>query len=429
MIRFAFFLLCMMGSYFTIAQSEPEYSQEYLEKSTSFAWLTLGGDLLTLSGGTTQQLVNGTPESVPFGPTIQPRLTIGGFHFWGHADFYVTFPVAAIGLHDLPTAHPGIDYRQGVETGARVYPWKVKPNSLRPFVGISFRSLSFQQNLDPDIYDFEGPNYSKMIAPLQVGLSYTTQKWSFTGSAYFQFQNEIDYYLSPTETGTIGLDPFSFQVGVVRYMDIDRGARTAAGVKGMNDRFRLLEEEGKLSDWYVGIGPSAALQVSRSPFLKSQHPYLYDDYLSGFMADITVGRYFYKPDMNVGLSYRGYSSTTEGFDTEVGIGRRSVMLEAYKFLFNYLGFVPFAGPTVSAEFLRTSVNGNQFSETKPAVGLIFGWDIRVGQTERSLLRTNLRWVPNLHMDVEGEAVMFDHLEFNFIQWVYFPGRAKVFKNR
>lgn len=429
MIRYKLFLILMGLGYFAYAQTEPEYSQEYLEKSTSFAWLTLGGDLLTLTGGTTQQITNGELEATPFGPTVQPRLTIGGFHFWGHADFYVTFPVGAVPLHNLPDTHPGVSYRQGVETGARVYPWKVKPNSLRPFAGVSFRSISFRQNTPPNSFEFGGPNYAKMIAPLQVGLSYTTQKWSFTGSTYFQFQNEIDYFISPDQMATIGLDPFSFQIGVVRYMDIDRNARTPSGVKSLNDRYRLLEDKGKLSDWYIGIGPSAALQVSRSSFLQSQHPYLHDDYLSGIMADIAIGRYFYKPDMNIGLSYRGYSDVAEGFNTQVEIGRQSVMLEVYKFLFNYLGFVPFVGPTVSAEFLSTTVNGNTFSETKPAVGFIFGWDIRVAQSERSLLRTNLRWVPNLHMDVEGEAVMFDHLEFNFIQWVFFPGRAAAFRNR
>ena len=103
------------------------------------------------------------------------------------------------------------------------------------------------------------------------------------------------------------------------------------------------------------------------------------------------------------------------------------MIEAYKNLFNYLGFVPFVGFTGSIENLTTTVNGFAYSETKPAVGVIFGWDIRVTKTGTSLLRTNLRWIPDLHMTIDGKKMMFNQLEFNFIQWVQFIGRKKVYQ--
>ena len=117
-----------------------------------------------------------------------------------------------------------------------------------------------------------------------------------------------------------------------------------------------------------------------------------------------------------------------GFDSQVRTRRHSLMLESYKFLFNWLGFVPFAGVTASAEHLMTEVDGTRFEVVKPAVGVIAGWDIRVTQTGTNLLRTNLRWTPGLHMDVEGEKMMFDQLELNFIQWVYFPGRRKAYRS-
>jgi hypothetical protein len=105
------------------------------------------------------------------------------------------------------------------------------------------------------------------------------------------------------------------------------------------------------------------------------------------------------------------------------------MLEAYKNLFNWLGFVPFAGVTVSLEHLRAEVNNRLYRESKPALGFIFGWDIRVTKTGTNLLRTNLRWIPDLHLDIEGERLMFNHnhLEFNFIQYVHFIGRGKVYE--
>lgn len=131
--------------------------------------------------------------------------------------------------------------------------------------------------------------------------------------------------------------------------------------------------------------------------------------------------------MNVGVSFRTLGDRLTGFNTEIRLRRYSFMLETYKNLFNWLGFVPFVGVTGSVENLRANVNGTEYQETKPALGLIFGWDIRVTKTGTSLLRTNLRWIPDLHLEIEGDKMMFDHLEFNFIQWVQFIGRKKAYE--
>ncbi|MCC7245640.1 MAG: hypothetical protein IT269_08180 [Saprospiraceae bacterium] len=59
---------------------------------------------------------------------------------------------------------------------------------------------------------------------------------------------------------------------------------------------------------------------------------------------------------------------------------------------------------------------------------MFGWDIRVTKTGTSLLRTNLRYAPGLNLKTDdGQKVMFDHLEFNFIQYVTFIGRKKLYR--
>jgi hypothetical protein len=168
--------------------------------------------------------------------------------------------------------------------------------------------------------------------------------------------------------------------------------------------------------------------MNRSPFLEENFPFFYDNYSAAILPDLSLGRYFHKLDANVNLSYRTYGDKYEGFDTEIKTRRHSVGLETVKFLFNYLGFVPFAGPVVTYENMQTTVNGTDYNENKLAVGLTFGWDIRVTKTGSSLLRTNLRYFPNLHMNIEGEKMMFDHLEFNFIQWVHFFGRKKALRN-
>ncbi|MBU1822222.1 MAG: hypothetical protein KKG00_12035, partial [Bacteroidetes bacterium] len=137
-------------------------------------------------------------------------------------------------------------------------------------------------------------------------------------------------------------------------------------------------------------------------------------------------------DMNLGVSYRGLRYGSSGYNTSLSYQRRSYTLEGYKFLGDYHGFVPFIGPTLALEDLKfTDRNENtaiRYGQKKVALGVIFGWDIRITRSETWLLRTNLRYTPNLHLKAEGKKVMFDQMEFNFIQFVWFPSRSKVLKN-
>jgi hypothetical protein len=411
-----------------LGQAQPDslYTARYLERSTKFAWTTLGGDGLALAGGTTEYWRGNLRQQTAFGPTFIPRLTIGGVHFWGHADFYVSFPLSFLARSARPAGFAEFSYRQGIETGAKLYPWKLQPRRLRPFVGISMRLLSFSHQPEGSPYQY-APSYQKMIAPVQVGFTYATAKHLLSVAAHYQRLQQMDYAIAPGQTGRTELAPVSFQISFLRYWDTDRNMRTSSGIAQANAKHQLLAKEGKLSAWYWGLGPSAGLQMSRSEWLQNNYPYLYDDFVGGFMPDVTFGRFFAQPDLNVGVSYRTLGSRLRGFDTQVRLRRHSFMLEGYKNLFNYLGFVPFVGVTASVEHLRTTVDGRQYQATKPALGLIFGWDIRVTKTGTNLLRTNLRWAPGLHLNIDGQKMMFDNLEFNFIQWVQFIGRKKVYQ--
>ena len=62
-------------------------------------------------------------------------------------------------------------------------------------------------------------------------------------------------------------------------------------------------------------------------------------------------------------------------------------------------------------------------DRKMGYGLTFGWDIRPNRIQSWILRTNLRWYPNLFLEVESNSkVSFDNLEFNFIQLIIYPNR-------
>ncbi|MEM9338173.1 MAG: hypothetical protein AAGA66_05550 [Bacteroidota bacterium] len=425
MKSFLFTCLSMLLATSLCGQTDSTYTLDYVDKSTRFAWFTYGGDWNYLTGGTTQQLVNGRQEPTEFGGTLMPRLTIGGIHFWGHADFYVTFPLSFLTVQDVPNDLDELEVYQGVETGMRLYPIKLQPQSLSPFLGVSFRRLRFSQESEESNSENGVPSYGRFIYPIQFGLTYTSNKWHVSASGYYNYQNEFEYFVSPTQTAGVKLDPVSFNLSLLRYVDTDRFMRTRKAVSRINKDYRTLKNENLLSTWFFGVGPSSALQMNRSPYLRENYPFFHDHYSAAILPDLAFGRFFHKVDANVNLSYRTYGDTYEGFNTEITTRRHSVGVESVKFLFNYLGFVPFAGPILSYENLRTSVNGTRYQENKLALGITFGWDIRVTKTGTSLLRTNLRYYPDLHMRVEGEKMMFDHLEFNFIQWVQFLGRRKA----
>lgn len=425
--KLLYVFLIFLNSPSLYGQIDSVYSQRYLDKSTRFAWLTYGGDLNYLSGGTTTQLINGAKQTTDFGNTLIPRLTIGGIHFWGHTDFYVSFALPFLTLQDSPQEIRDLEINHSIETGMRLYPFKLQPNRVSPFVGISFRRFRFSQESENSNSNNGVPSYGRNIYPIQFGLTYTSHKWHVSVSGYYNYQNEFDYFISPTEQVEVKLEPVSINLSLLRYIDSDRHMRTPKVVNQINRDYDMLKNENLLSTWFFGIGPSSALQITKSPYLQENFPFFYDDYSASLLPDLSFGRYFHQLDANLNLSYRTYGDRYEGFNTEIKTRRHSVGIESVKFLFNYLGFVPFVGSILSYESLRTSVNGTDYQENKLALGITFGWDIRVTKTGTSLLRTNLRYYPNLHMDIDGEKMMFNHLEFNFIQWVQFIGRKKALR--
>ncbi len=425
----AILVICGMTTTCVYSQvTDTTYSQSYLDKSTRFALTTFGADLLRLSGGTTDYLDgSGNLQTADWTGSISPRLTMGGIHFYGHADFYVTFPLNWITIGKAPDEFTQFVHETGIETGIRIYPIALKRKALRPYAGMSFRSLSFGFEPQNSGFTKAFPLYERFLYPIQAGFTYMTNKYLISLGAHYQTRKNIQYALSETQMGHVSFEPLSFQFSMLKYFDADEGARTSSGVRELNARHQLLKEQGGLSGFYLGIGPSSFLQTRTSPLVEDQFPHLSGDNLNSFSIDLAAGYYFHQPDMNIGLSYRGGRASMKAIDDEIAVRRRSVMLEAYKFLFNYRGFVPFLGATGSLEFLRGELNGTVINETKPALGLIFGWDIRVVNTETWLLRTNLRYVPGLHLDMDGGEVALDHLEFNFIQFVYFPGRRGIYK--
>ena len=56
-------------------------------------------------------------------------------------------------------------------------------------------------------------------------------------------------------------------------------------------------------------------------------------------------------------------------------------------------------------------------------GLTLGWDIRPNRLQAIILRTSLRWYPDLTIDaIDRKEISFANLEFNFIQVIAYLNR-------
>jgi hypothetical protein len=97
-----------------------------------FAKMYFEGGGTYLPPFTGQQLANGQLSSFEHSATINPYLTWGAFHFWGHTEFYVTFPLNQLTLNK--NDQNGHQLKHSVATGARIYPWAMKEGKIRPYV-------------------------------------------------------------------------------------------------------------------------------------------------------------------------------------------------------------------------------------------------------------------------------------------------------
>jgi outer membrane protein W len=421
-------------SHIALAQTaEKDTTIARIKRRVEFAKMYMGVDYYQTTGGSTQFFQNNTLQNATFEGTISPRLHLAATHFWGHADFYVTIPVAQI--TPQKTSAEGLQrasYVEGVETGFRYFPWAVEQGKLRPFVGVSLKGFSFGQVSSAPNRPYKTvPSVSRTVYPFQAGLWYATKNFLFQSGVSYRSRTDFEYPVSRTEYGKLYLSPWSFNVGMSWWFNTNGGLASKRGENFMKNGHKKLAAKNRLDCWYFGIGPSGTFEMTKSEYVKDKYPFLRQSSPGALVPDVALGRYFHKADLNIGLSYRKLNFGMSGYGTQISQSRRSIMLESYKFLGDYHGFVPYIGPTLSYEnlTLREINDGNirTLNEKKAALGVIFGWDIRISRAESWLLRTNLRYTPNLHLKADGKKVMFDQMEFNFIQLIWFAGRRKALR--
>jgi hypothetical protein len=379
-----------------------------------FAQMTLGIDNRFFSNNNTETFSfseSGFVQSSKLGELNEYRMIIGGTHFWGHADFFVAFPF---------TSFSNSGFRSGVETGMKIFPWRIENKKLRPYLGLSWLPTSYQQE--------KGAIQTKHQSPLTGGLVYNRKKLLFDLGGGFFLKNQRNYFINPEKSVNIKTHSFFLNFSVKFIFDATLSAEKdwqIGRTKLLTDTLAKLK---RLHGFTLAIGPSSAIFLKSSEYNKETAPYLEQHKFGNLFPEFGIGYYFHQPDLQLNLAYRSIHSRQKAYEHEQHLHRKALTFEAYKFLGDYHGFVPFAGPALSYESLSANEsrpNTNDVSTTfeglKP--GITFGWDIRPNRLQIWYLRTNLRYFPNLFVKhPKGQKISFDQLEFNFIQLVIYPQR-------
>lgn len=391
-------------------------AQPYIEGGKTrhrFAQLNLGTEFRTFPGNgtfTTTTDVDGNLSVSELETMHQALLTIGGTHFWGHADFYVSFPV-------FSSSKTG--YYPGVETGFRCYPWAITDRKLRPFAGFAWTPSNYRQE--------NGAALTRNEFPLTAGITYNRGPLLFEISGAYSVKSDQGYYITPTEQVPVRTHALRIAGGIKWMLETSAGAEKnweSGYTQRLTDTLARLK---RLNSFTLGIGAAAALFLKPSSHNSDLMPFLYQHKFTSLCPDLGAGYYMHSPDLQLNVSFRSIRSEQSGFGATQLLKRRSLSFEAFTFLGDYHGFAPFAGPILSTEWLSVSENLQEeqhtYKKTLLRPGVIAGWDIRPNRLQGIYLRTNLRWYPLLELATRnGKQMVFDQLEIDFIQVVVFIDR-------
>ena len=349
---------------------------------------------------------------------ISPAVNIGATHFWGHADFYVS-----INTTDIKFQEDSIDnsYRLGTFTGLRIYPLASKSNNIRPYLGYKFSPFRYRQN------DLDGATFkhTSVKSVLDVGLGIQLPNFYFTLEYGRVLKPEFESYLSRNIQSSDLFPKNLFQVGLNYMIETTKSASTEIN-RSLNKEFSASNQHGL----FFAAGPSSSFPIGTSSYVQDLYPFLDDKSFPIIFPDIALGYHFTKPDIITAFSMRPINQKRSAYDYEHQLSRKSIILETYKFLADYHGFVPYVGIGMGYEKLEfTGTNRSPIRKNQLSPAVVFGWDIRPSvKGDWWILRTNLRYYPFLKLHIENKNLSLQHMEFNFIQFVMYPQRFSMAKN-
>lgn len=404
------FAVLLVFSFFVVTTLQAQPYMEGGKTRHRFAQLNVGVDVGMQPGNSARSWAaqgSGWQETT-LPNQMMTRLIIGGTHFWGHGDFLIAIPVYQFQSQG---------YQERVETSFRFFPKPIENNKIRPYLGISHRAMTFSAGQG-------GTNFEHRF-PLSAGVYFNRGNHLLEAGVSYTQRNTLDYAYSPTQILQAQMPALGFRLGYKWMLETTLSAEKD-WQSGRTQRLTdTLGKLGRLDGFTFGIGPSVGFFLQSAQGLEgglTQHR------IGNIFPELMAGYYLHGADIQLSAVYRGYKSKTAAYGLEQQLQRRALTLEAYKFVVDYHGFVPFVGPALSYESwsAETKLNGavvaeGEFQGVKP--GLTFGWDIRPNRLQFFYLRTALRWFPNMTMQQNnGVSFSLDQLEVNFIQLVVLPGR-------
>jgi len=406
-------------------------SQPYLKQNGKtrhrFAQSVFGIDLQTSYGGQSSYInETGGLQEFDFKSGLAPRFYISGVHFWGHAEFFFSFQMGS--LSKLMHNTTSYNFKQTDIFGTKIYPWPIQKKKVRPFIGATVSAVSYHQS-SPGL---KGPVVSRIKIPLIAGINYCTGRYLLEAGINYNFDPSLPYYISEKTPTKMQMPSLMAWIGIRKWLET-----TVASEKNYLDgtteeRYQKYKKAKKLSSWYFGAGPSSAFFTKHSPFNNEFYTFM-DKPHSVIFPEVSSG-YFYEPwGIHTELAFRYNSKKISGYGVSQQYQRTALTAKAFKYLFDYHGFNPYLGACFGYEWLSfsNSHNGstNLSINNQTAPGIIAGWDILPDKLQGFVLRTNLRYFPNLSVEpLTGKKIFLDQLEFNFIQLIIYPQRLKNFKS-
>lgn len=324
-------------------------------------------------------------------------ITIGAMHYWGRADFYVTFPFSA----EFSSGSTEFSYSPGVETGAKWYVTRVAKGRFSPYLGAAFSFPSFSHKGSGDQH--------KLVLPLSAGLTYARPPFLFDFSAHYTRSDDYRFSFSPDTATDVNVDGLSFRLGARYFQDLS-----------IHGRKKSQDDLPNGNHFYLGIGPSTAwLTKSDDPMLPNgsirETPAVFPELSAGFELK-RVRKKGVKTLIN--LAYRPQSLRVDAYKAEQTFNNQALSLDLMQSFADYYGFVPFVGLSLMYNDLEYKQANERYGDSAVNWGVAFGWDILPNHTDRFYLRTMLRYYPDISISVDSHEIAFPNFEFNFIQAMY-----------
>jgi hypothetical protein len=403
-------------------------AQNYLTNKSKyqFAQGAMGLDFLYIpKTGTSTLLDSNGAYNYQFGGYFIPRLAIGGTHFWGHADVVIHFPVGKFGgPKDSLSDNAEFDI-----IATKYYPWAIQKNKIRPYIGTAFNVNVFRQ-VGSGIYkSYYGGSDFKLTFPINFGASYQKGSLLFNLDAKINYNINRQIYASRNDVVNYKLPAYAISFGVRKLFEGTAPQFEKKYLDGTMAK-KYQATKNKLNAFSFGFGFSSSFYTGVSNYNKTSRPFLTNRANTALVPEFGVGYYLNKPDVHFNIAYRNIIATNSGFGILQTYSRNALTLEVFKFLYDYKGFVPFAGIGISKENLSFTEkdfianNTQQIIGQKYAPSIIAGWDIRYHRNYYFMLRTNIRYSPFLKLSTSSSFgnINFNQLEINFIQAVFYPQR-------